>query len=200
MTRIKVGELKEINKQIEEIVNVDYRGLDLEIRQHLNILDKIGLTSSIASGCINREDGLFIVNHGAKEIAYNLVIIEKYTNLTLPKSEIEGFDLINRSGILDAVLENIPKKELSALSKLLEDSIIEERNKYNQENRLENIIKKGVDGLLQTLKSLPTAEEMGDLPQELTGAFTGIMEKFKQLEPNEQEYVGNLVDKTIGAE
>ena len=41
---------------------------------------------------------------------------------------------------------------------------------------------------------------MGNLPKELTGAFAGIMDGFKQLKPEQQEYVANLVDATIGAE
>lgn len=200
MAKIKIGDLKEMNKQVEETVNFEYMGLNFEIKQYLNILDKIGLASSIVSGCINREGGLFVVSHSTKEVAYKLAIIENYTNLTLPKNEIEAFDLISRSGILDVVENAIPKNELLILSNLLEDRITEERDKYSQENRLENIIKKGVDGLLYTLENLPSVEEMGNLPKELTGAFAGIMDGFKQLKPEQQEYVSSLVDATIGAE
>ena len=205
MSKIKVGELKELNKQVVDIKEVRiFNNPDsvIEVKQYIPILDKIGFTSGIAKGCINREDGLFIVNNSSKKIAFSNAIIENYTNLTLPKVEgesgIEAFDLISRSGILDVVLENIPEKELSTLHELLENKITEERDKYNQENRLENIIKKGVDGLLYTLENLPSIEEMGNLPQELTGAFAGIVENFKKLKPEEQEYTGTLVDATIG--
>lgn len=191
MSKIKVGELKEINKQTVEVVTLGHKGLQLEVKKYLPVLEKIELASSVAKGCVNREDGLFIVNHGAKEIAYKLSIIEKYSNLTLPKDEIEAFDLISRSGVLDVVLENIPAKELSTLHDLLENKITEERDKYNQENRLENIIKKGVDGLLYTLENF-----VGD------GTATDLIESVKtslnEIEPDKLQFIQDFIKANSG--
>ncbi len=191
MSKIKVGELEELNKQVVEVVTLGHKGLQLEVKKYLPVLEKIELTSSVAKGCINREDGLFIVNHGAKEIAYKLSIIEKYSNLTLPKDEIEGFDLISRSGILDIVLENIPEKELSTLHELLDNKITEERDKYNQENRLETIIKKGVDGLLYTIDNFIGDGTATDLIESVKTSLNGI-------EPDKLEFVKQFIAANSG--
>lgn len=202
MARIKVGELKELNKQVDDIKEVKIINNEtgevrftIEVKQYISILDKIGFTSGIAKGCIDRKDGLFIVNNSSKKIAFSNAIIENYSNLTLPKVEgesgIEAFDLISRSGILDVVLENIPGRELSTLYELLENKIEEERDKYNQENRLENIIKKGVDGLLYTLDNFmgdKTAAELIEL----------VKVAIDELDPKKLKFIQDFIKANSG--
>ena len=202
MAKIKVGELKELNKQVTDIKEVQITNNEaqeirfiIEVLQYLPVLDKINFTSGIAKGCINREDGLFIVNHSSKNIAFSNAIIENYTNLTLPKVEgesgIEAFDLISRSGILDVVLENIPGKELSTLYELLENKITEERDRYNQENKLEAIIKKGVDGLLFTIDNFIGDGTATDLIESVKTSLNGI-------EPDKLQFVQDFIKTNSG--
>ena len=204
MAKIKVGDLKELNKQVVDIKEVEYQGLNLEVKQYIPILDKIGFTSGIAKGCINRKDGLFIVNNSSKKIAFSNAIIENYTNLTLPKSEgesgIEAFDLISRSGVLDIVLENIPRNELLTLHELLENKITEERDKYNQEiakynqdNTLENVVKNGIDSLLFTLDNFmggKSEEELIEL----------VKKAIDELDPKKLKFIQDFIKANSGAE
>lgn len=174
MAKIKVGELRELGKQTEDIIEVSYGEVNLEIKRYLPILDKVGLISSIVEGCIDRENGLFIVRHEIKDMAYKIAIVEKYTNLTLPKDDIEAFDLINKSGIINTVMDTIPESELQILSKLLQDRINEERERYNQGNNIENIIKDGVNSIMFTIEDFIGGSSAKDLIKDVKGALNDI--------------------------
>lgn len=174
MAKIKVGELRDLGKQAQDIIELDYNGINLEVKKYLPILDKIGLTASIFDGCIDTEDDLFVVRHEAKDIAYKIAIVEKYTNLTLPKDDIEAFDLISKSGIIDTVMDTIPESELRTLSKLLQDRINEERERYEQKNKIENIIKSGIDRLMFVIENFVGENSVEDLVENTKKALDNL--------------------------
>ena len=204
MSKILVGELREAVKLNENpsMIEVDYAGLNIKVKTYISILDKINLASSIYYSAVSEEDELQIVNYNSIEIAYRKLVVEKYTNITLPKNPIDSYDLLTSSGLYETIRNTIPAKEINELEEVLWNYVKEKQDRYERENTVENIIKAGIDKLLEMvnklIENLPSEEIMGNLPGELTGAFSSIMENFDKLDKEKKEYVGSLLNALKG--
>lgn len=191
MGKINVGELREVNKEFKGAIITKFKGLEIEVKQYIPILDKIELVSPAANGCISEENGLFTVQNSVKNIAYKLAIIKAYTNITLPKDEFDAFDLINESGILQAVMNAIPKSELEELDTLLHDMIEEQKEIYMQNNTLENIVKNGIEEILVIINKFLGDSSATDLIESATKAVNG-------LKPDKLKFVQDFIKANKG--
>lgn len=163
MNIINVDDLATINDGFEETTIIKYRGLEVEIKKYLPILEKVNLVSSIVKGCI-RDNGVeFEIDHASKNVAYGLEIINSYTNIDVPNNSIEVFDTVKKSGLLDVVIGNIPHAEIVELYNMLENKLQEKRNIHQQKNKLENIVKSGIDRLILLMESFIGEDSAMDL-------------------------------------
>lgn len=217
MAKILVGELREVLKELESkqvgVETIDFHGLSISIKQFLPIQEKINLVASIFESSIDRSGDLHILDGNKLDIAYKNLVINEYSNLTLPKNTLESYDMLCQSGLFDVVYDGIPLGERLLLENVLDNYIDAEKDEYDQRNtindrelRIENVIKDGIDGLLVELTrfidKLPEKDEWGDIikdiPQSLDGLFNQIKEGSKQLGKDEQEYLGQLVNTVVG--
>lgn len=163
MNIINMDNLATINDEFADTTIVKHRGLKIEIKKYLPILEKVNLVSSVAKGCIRGNGDIFEIDHASKNIAYGLEIINSYTNIEVPNNSIEAFDVVKKSGLLDIVIDNIPHTEIVELYGMLENKLQEKRNIHQQENRLENIVKSGIDRLILLMESFIGEESAMDL-------------------------------------
>lgn len=225
MANIKIGDLREVlkNNKKEDIKVVDYRGLSVEIKQHLTIQEKVNLAGTMFESAINNGDGLHILDGNNLDIAYKVFLTQAYTNIPLPQRKnsdgkmeinpVESYDLLVSSGLHDFIYDNIPEGETDRLEDALYNYIDAKKQEYEQINaisdrelRIENVIKDGIDKLLVELAKfidkLPEKDEWGnimkDIPQSLDGLFSQIKDGTNKLEENEREYLKQLANTVIG--
>lgn len=198
MANIKVKELKETLKQNqkENIKVVDYHGLQIEVKQQTTIQEKINLVASIFESAINRENGLHLLNYNNLDVAYKIFIVQNYTNITLPKNTQEAYDLLISSGLYDFIYDNIPLEERDRLEMTLNNHIDAEHDKYEQNLKLEKVIKDGINGLLSRLdkyvESMPTIEEMEKMPNLVKNIYEGMRSGIDNLVGDDKEYAESV--------
>lgn len=157
MANIKVSELKELKNKITEEVKVfNFNDLEIEIVQYLPITKKIELAAIICGGCIDDDDGLFVVNYTSKDILTVYFITQYYTNINLPKDFTDAYDLLISTGLYDFILENIEDDEWFDVVDIIDNKIITELKKYEQQNTIINIIENALDTIIN---KIPTTEE-----------------------------------------
>ena len=194
MANIKIGELREVLKQNKKdnIIEIDYKGLPLEIKAYLPIQEKLSLVASIFESAIGRDNGLHILNDNKLDIAFKVLLVQTYSNLTLPRNIIESYDMLVSSGLYDFIYDNIPTEERNRLEMALDNHINAERDEYEQNLKLEKVIKDGIDGLLTRLdkfvESMPTIEEMEKMPNLVTDIYKQMQSGIANLTGKDKEY------------
>lgn len=187
MAKIKVGKLREVLKQNKyaDIIEIDYKGLPLEIKTYLPIQEKLSLVASIFESAIDRDNGLHILNGNSIDIAFKVLLVQTYTNLTLPKNIIESYNMLVSSGLYDFVYENIPENEIVGIEIALDNVINAERDEYEQMNAIEDrnlsierIVKDGIDEFLikvdELIEKLPEKDGWGDIFKEMKDSVNGL--------------------------
>jgi len=157
--KIKVGELRDTIKLMDVplIKTIDFNGLEIEIKQYLPLQQKINLVGTIVESTINRDNGLHIIDNNALELAFRVLLVKEYTNLTLPKDYMEAYDMLVSSGLYYKIYENIPEYERRDLRMALNNHIESMRDEYEQKNTIQYIIK---DGLNKLIEKIPDEEGM----------------------------------------
>ena len=190
MAKIKVKELKnavELNKT-EKIKLIHFDSLEIEVLQTTTFQEKINLVATMFESAIDRDNGLHILNYNSLDLAYKVLLVEKYTNLTLPKDYLQSYDMLVSSGIYTKIYESIPVKELSDLNMVLENYIDTERDKYEQKNTIQHIVKDLLSGLIDKLPSKDEAEEFIKMASKEIEGF----------DPEKMEFVKQFLAKTSG--
>lgn len=190
MAKIKVKELKnavELNKT-EKIKLIHFDSLEIEVLQSTTFQEKINLVATMFESAIDRDNGLHILNYNSLDLAYKVLLVEKYTNLTLPKDYLQSYDMLVSSGIYNKIYESIPVKELSDLNMVLENYIDTERDKYEQTSTIQHIVKDLLSGLIDKLPSKDEAEEFIKMASKEIEGF----------DPEKMEFVKQFLAKTSG--
>jgi len=186
MAKIKVGELKELKKNFPSEFEIHgFKGLDIEIKKYIPILEKIGFASSVYGSALNDDNGLHIVGQNEVDIMYKILLIKTYTNISLPKDTIEAYDLIVQSGIYNFVADKISIEEIMDLALVIENLIEEKKEIHKQEQDFTNIIK----GLAnQLIEKLPAVDDLDGIIEQATKAMEGFS-------PEKLEFVNEFMKK-----
>lgn len=167
MANIKVGELRGLQKEfVKDIDVINFHGLEIEIKQYLPIEDKIVLAGTIYKSIVNDENEKLVMDETTRNILTTYLITQYYTNLTLPKDYLEGYDLLISLGLYDAIKENIVD-EINRVEEIVDNMAMKGLIEYEQENIYQNIIKNGINefnnNLTELIKRLPTQEEAKEI-------------------------------------
>jgi len=116
-------DLKE-NFVYPEVKEVDFNNQVLFIKQFLPSEDKYGI---VYLNLITLDVYSKAYNPMIAEIIFDLSIIKEYTNITFEDDSEDSFfkqyDILQTLGIIDLVVENIPKDEYEELQRLYYESI-----------------------------------------------------------------------------
>lgn len=161
MAKVVFSKLKcKIN---EEIKTINFADEQIEIKQYLPIQEKLQLIGRIVSYS-HEEDGNY-ANPVKINVYLHLEIMFAYTNISFTNKQKEDipklYDSILSSGLLDAVLSEIPESELNILQKGTFDSIEAIYNYYNS-----------IVGVMETLNNMNSnvdLEQVEELKQEMQG-------------------------------
>lgn len=201
--KIKYSDLKKavaLDRK-ENIKLVDYNGLTVQIKQYLPITEKVGLVSAVYNSAKYEDTDLNIISENTLDIAFKNLLVETYTNLTLSKNPIESYDMLVDSGLYNVVCDNIPEKELLDLQQALDNHIITKQNEFEQNMKLEYIIKNAIDNLMFKLEdfvsSIPSTEEMKELPGIVKNIYGQMKSGIDNLKGDGKEYAKIITKAAI---
>ena len=127
-------------KTNQDIVNVEYNGQTIEVKQYLPMNDKLELVSSVIEDAANSSE-LSFVNWGRVAVYTTIAIFEGYTNITFTEKQKEDpcklYDLIAGCGLDSKIVEAIPAAEYNHTIKLINDTVT---GFYTQKNSALGII------------------------------------------------------------
>ena len=189
MSKITAKDLKEMVKELPKIQTIQFNEFSIDVKQHLSILEKVKLISSIYQSAINEDDTLQVINYNSLNIAYKVLVAKEYSDISLPKDTIQAYDILVQTGLYDKIYyDAIPLEERVELENTFDSYIDEKKERYERENALPNIVKNILSGFVEKLPSLDEAKKF-------------IEDASKQVEgfsPDKMEFVKEFLAKTSG--
>lgn len=144
---IKVSELKELRKNMsEEAHKIDFNGLQLEVKSYLPIEKKVELAYIIYHNSIDEQDGVVTFNQNNCNIATTYFVTEYYSNVSLPKSIFEAFDLLVETGLFIKIYETI-ESEVKTINNMVANIHKKEEDLHAKKAQIGNVVKSLLSGM-----------------------------------------------------
>lgn len=119
----KVSFIKLGLKKNEEIKTIKFNDIEIEVKQYLPANDKLALIGNV----INNSHSTNFANPVLIEVMGSLEIIYTYTNINFTDKQKEDpmklYDLLNSSGLIDAIVSAIPQVEYETVIDGISDTI-----------------------------------------------------------------------------
>ena len=110
-------------KKNEEIKTIKFNDIEIEVKQYLPTNDKLALISNV----INNSHSTNYANPVLIEVMGSLEIIYTYTNINFTDKQKEDpmklYDLLNSSGLIDAIVSAIPQVEYETVIEGISDTV-----------------------------------------------------------------------------
>lgn len=168
MSKINVGDLRELAKNKEDKKIVEMGQFKIEVEQYIPVIDKITLATSAVLSAVD-EEGLVLRNN--LHVATKVLITKVYSDVKLPKNNMDAYDLIMSSGVYEVIENNIPKEEIEELMAVVANHVKEAEDEYNRKNTIESILSKAIEDIkamgYELMSKLPDEYEMSSIKDEL---------------------------------
>lgn len=109
-------------KKTDEIKTFTFNDNEIEVKQYLPVNEKIELLENVVPMVI--DDNNFL-NQLKLDVYVSLYILYYYTNITFTEKQKEDaaklYDLCEQSGLINAVIENIPELEYTTIIETVQD-------------------------------------------------------------------------------
>ena len=166
-------------KQNNDVVNIEFNGQIIEVKQYLPIETKLELITNTIN--FSTDENNNFTNPIKVKVYMILEIIEKYTNINFTekqKSEpTKLYDLVFGNGLVENILKNIPEKEYSDIVEGINNSIeVFDKYKNSFMGFLENLSSdyKAVDLDLSNIQNKIADPQMFATIKELAN-FSGLI-------------------------
>lgn len=184
MAKIKVSELRKLNKSIEKVIQLKYNGLNIEVKKYLPFQEKLSLATSIYKMSLNDVE-LILIDRNAREIAKVYLITQYYTNISLPKDVLEAYNLLMSTGVYEVITKQIPD-EIIMIDMMVDNIEKYHEEKYRKESDIKNILRRMIE-------NTPTPEELKKFIEEAS-------EELKNFDSNKLSFVTEFLNQVNGDE
>lgn len=138
MAKIGLTKLGLSKDKISSVSTIEWNEQTIEIKKYLPINDKLVLISNIINSAL--DDNNFY-NPLKVELFSMLAILENYTNLSFTEKQKEDpcklYDLLESNGLINAIINVIPKEEYETIIEAIEETI---KSIYNYNNSVYGIL------------------------------------------------------------
>lgn len=155
MKNVNIEDLRKYSKDmIEDTKTIKVGKMEIEVKQHTTILEKLDFAANIYNNSIKNDNGEHIVEGILSDMYYVTGLISRYTNIKLPKDGIEAYSLVVDTGIFDIVYNEISKVERAELDRVVERYLSDKEKEYNQINSTSMTLKNIVEALADMLPDI----------------------------------------------
>ena len=156
-----------LKKIKDDIVKIDFNGIEIEVKQYLPIDDKLQLVVNVIS---NAADGNRFYNPIKISAFITLEIIFMYTNLSFTDAQKKDlsklYDILISNGLAAEVINAIPEKEYKSITSLVYNSA---DNIYEQMNSAMSVVETFVNrDIGDTTQQVTDLQEQLANPENLT--------------------------------
>lgn len=156
--KISINALEKCIERKPETVNIEWNGLDITIKTRLSFEEMMAFVDGVAESCFAADTKAFIPV--AKDFVIGCLVIEKYSNLTLPQNVNKKYEIVSGCDVVDVILENVDKAQFDNIVK----SINEKIRYLIEENLAQATIK--TNDLLYSVSDIES--KVGDLVSKIT--------------------------------
>jgi hypothetical protein len=121
MKRVSVNEFEKMVKDLgSNFEEVEYKGLSFIVTNTISLKDMMSLVDEVSNNCF-MSDGSF-----RPEVVQPLLdcgVVERYTNLTLPKNLESRYELVARSGVVEFIMTKINTAQYNDIVVAVRDKI-----------------------------------------------------------------------------
>lgn len=156
--KISINALEKCIERKPETVNIEWNGLDITIKTRLSFEKMMAFVDGVAESCFAADTKAFIPV--AKDFVIGCLVIEMYSNLTLPQNVNKKYEIVSGCDVVDVILENVDKAQFDNIVK----SINEKIRYLIEENLAQATIK--TNDLLYSVSDIES--KVGDLVSKIT--------------------------------
>lgn len=156
--KISINALEKCIERKPETVNIEWNGLDITIKTRLSFEEMMAFVDDVAESCFAADTKAFIPV--AKDFVIGCLVIEMYSNLTLPQNVNKKYEIVSGCDVVDVILENVDKAQFDNIVK----SINEKIRYLIEENLAQATIK--TNDLLYSVSDIES--KVGDLVSKIT--------------------------------
>lgn len=156
--KISINALEKCIERKPETVNIEWNGLDITIKTKLSFEEMMAFVDGVAESCFAADTKAFIPV--AKDFVIGCLVIEMYSNLTLPQNVNKKYEIVSGCDVVDVILKNVDKAQFDNIVK----SINEKIRYLIEENLAQATIK--TNDLLYSVSDIES--KVGDLVSKIT--------------------------------
>lgn len=120
--KVTIKELTEkVNEVLVDDVDRQWRGLEIHIKKRIGVADMLDFVNTVVAWCIDEDTGEYRPEWRA--FSYRLEIVEKYTNLTLPKDLDKQYRILLCNDLIDMIVNSVDISQLAGIEEAIDDKI-----------------------------------------------------------------------------
>lgn len=182
VSRIKVRDIRELQKKYDKVIELEYEGLNIEVKPYLPIEKKINIANQVYISALDESSVIPSISQSTEIILFTYLIVENYSNINLPKDHIEGYNILTQTGIYKAIAETIPG-EINCIRDMINELYADDYAQYKYDNKLINVITTLLNNIIE---QLPNEDEIKSLVSELN-------EDIENFDPDKLKFIQDFV-------
>lgn len=110
-----------VNETLIDDVDVQWNGLDIHIKKRLGVAEMLDFINTVVAWCVDEDTGEYRPEW--KLFSYDSELVEKYTNLTLPKDLEKRYRILLCNDLINTIIRNVDSVQLETIYYAIEDRI-----------------------------------------------------------------------------
>lgn len=153
-SRISIDEFKNVvAENFEPVVEVDWRGLTLQIQKSLSLEEMLTFVNDVVSSCFAANTNEYLPE--IKDFSTRCCILENYAGFVLPNSIGEKYDIVYSSDIVSFIVQYVEHGQFNAMLAAIDHKIEHQaQNNIEALNKQMNEIISGFDTLEKNLSGI----------------------------------------------
>lgn len=119
--KISINALEKCIERKPETISIEWNGLDITIKTRLSFEEMMAFVDGVAESCFAADTKAFIPV--AKDFVIGCLVIEMYSNLTLPQNVNKKYEIVSGCDVVDVILENVDKTQFDNIVKSINEKI-----------------------------------------------------------------------------
>lgn len=120
--KVTVKDLTEkVNEVLVEDVDRQWHGLNIHIKKRLGVSDMLDFVNTVVAWCVDEDTGEYRPEW--RTFSYNSEIVEKYTNLTLPRDLEKQYRILLCDDLISMIVTNVDCCQLADIGEAIDAKI-----------------------------------------------------------------------------